>query len=786
MYRHSYRLFLSLLVFSPLAFGTVAPWSQTIMVGLSLCALVLLLREHRKSGAPLYRVPGIIPLLCLWLYIGMQLMPLPAGAVRVISPETYALYAETIGSVAPVEWISLTVNKKSTLMELFRFSAYVAFYVLTVQLLSRKEELKRTVTMVIIFASVLSVVSILTGLFPNGKIFWLFPVTSTDRPFPIGPFVNRNHYAGLMEMVFPVALGMFLALKPRVQYTTLRERLAELFNKRETNNYLLTGFFAVVIAVSVFVSLSRGGIIGLSLSMIFFGAMLLRKERTRKRGMVIIAMFLIIVLAVGWFGWEPIFQRFERITDEEGNIAELRPTLWSDSLRIVKDFPLTGTGFGSFLSIYQKYRSIPGERTADHAENDYLELLVEGGVVGVVLAAWFFIALFREALTSFSRRKDSYAKLLFYGGTSGIIAILIHSLTDFNLHIGSNGLYFFFLCGLAVSAANTRLREQEAVTYLPSASPGAVRYAAVPVALFFGISLVLNIGITIADRFSVSFKELKLRSGMSEQELNAVQRSASRASFFDPLDGSYRSTQGQIASLRAHNDAALAPFISALAMDPLNGDHLQNLGIAYAALARNEKAEQLLKLGIAYDRCNSVRYKTYALWLLGQGRKDEALASLAAALVLVPHRTRDYITLMILSGFTDDEIGRALPRRVAPHLAFGSYLSRIGRDAMAEEAYLKALQYIESEKNVPPTVFYEVARYYTKRERFEDALRIVQRGIMMFPDHAGMRYNAGTLYERLDMTYRAIDAYRKTLHIDPAHREAKQRLSILAPEKDSE
>ncbi|MEW6118426.1 MAG: tetratricopeptide repeat protein, partial [Nitrospirota bacterium] len=121
-----------------------------------------------------------------------------------------------------------------------------------------------------------------------------------------------------------------------------------------------------------------------------------------------------------------------------------------------------------------------------------------------------------------------------------------------------------------------------------------------------------------------------------------------------------------------------------------------------------------------------------------------------------------------------------------PHLAFGSYLSRIGKDAMAEEAYLKALRYIESETKVQPSVFYEVARYYTKRERFEEALRIIQQGIMMFPEHAGLRYNAGMLYERLDMTYRAIDAYRKALHIDPAHREAKQRLSILAPEKDNE
>lgn len=786
MYRHSYNLFLFLLIFSPLAFGTVAPWSQTIMVGLSLCALVLLLLEHRKNGTPLYRVPGLIPLLCLWSYIGMQLIPLPAGTVRIISPKTYALYAETLGSVAPVEWISLSVNKKSTLTELFRFSSYIALYVLTIQLLARKEELKRTVTVVTVFASVLSVVSILTGLFTNGKIFWLFPITSTDRPFPIGPFVNRNHYAGFMEMVFPVALGLFLALKPRVQYTTLRERLAELFSKRETNNYLLTGFFAVVIAVSVFVSLSRGGIIGLSLSTIFFGAMLLRKERTRKRGVVIIAVFLVIVLAVGWFGWEPIFQRFERITNEEGNIAELRPTLWNDSLRIVKDFPLTGTGFGSFLSVYQKYRSIPGERTADHAENDYLELLVEGGGIGVALAAWFLVALFREAFTSFSRRKDSYAKLLFYGSTSGIIAILIHSLTDFNLHIGSNGLYFFFLCGLALSAANTRLRKRETVTYLDPAAPGPAGLAIVPVVLLFGISLVLNIGITIADISSASFTAVKLNKEMSKQDLDAVYRSASRAALFDPFEGSYRSIQGQIESLRGNHEQAVTQFISALARNPLNGDHLQNLGIAYAALLQNEKAEQLLKRGIAYDGSNSVRYKTYALWLLSQGKKDEALASLAAALALVPHRTRDYITLMILCGFTDDEIGRALPRRVTPHLAFGSYLSRIGKDAMAEEAYLKALRYIESETKVQPSVFYEVARYYTKRERFEEALRIIQQGIMMFPEHAGLRYNAGMLYERLDMTYRAIDAYRKALHIDPAHREAKQRLSILAPEKDNE
>ena len=74
-----------------------------------------------------------------------------------------------------------------------------------------------------------------------------------------GPYVNRNHYAGLMEMVFPLILGLFLFYIPQVRYGTLREKVARLFNLQKTNIYLLLGFVAVLVATSVFLTLRGPG-----------------------------------------------------------------------------------------------------------------------------------------------------------------------------------------------------------------------------------------------------------------------------------------------------------------------------------------------------------------------------------------------------------------------------------------------------------------------------------------------------------------------------------------------
>lgn len=776
MYLNSFRIFLFILIFTPLAFGTVQQWSLTIMECLSTGALfIFFLSLAGKKEYTFYEVPGIVPLLCLWAYFVLQIIPLPSFLVRFISPETYKIYAETVGIMETVTWMSLSVHKKATLLELLRFTGYIAFYVLTVQLLTKKDLLKKTVSVVIIFSSLLAFYALIQHFFGSNKIYWF---RETYGASPFGSFVNRNHYAGFMEMLFPIALGIFLAIKPRVSHLSFRERLAEFFKGKRSNVYLLIGLGCIIMAASVFMSLSRGGIISLSLSMLFFGALLLMRRTKRKRGTVTILIMTLIIISVGWFGWEPILNRFGKIMNVQGDIADLRIVFWKDCLQIINNFPVTGTGFGTFVDIFPKYATLTDEIIVQHAHNDYIELLANGGIVGFLLAGWFIITVMLRSFRNFQRRKDSYSVYLFIGSITGIISILFHSFTDFNLQIGSNGLYFFFLMGLMVSSANTRLQNGFNDTYLnPVKLRGYKKIITSFTAVVFIFVLIANLGIIIGNHYYSYIRDLRL-DRISREDLIDFRNMAFRASLFDPLEARYSHGIANADMLAGDIEPAKEYYLKALKLNILNGEYAQRLGLAFTSEDMTI-TERLLKAGIASEPTNHSMYKTYAAWLLSAGRKDEAIMNINIALSISPVSTSDYIAFMILNGLSDDNIRASLPERIIPYMAFADYLLNSGNEKEAEEAYLQALRFIDREKKIKASYFYKVYEYYSKDKRFEDALNVMLHAKSLLPENAGIRYTAGAVYEKLGMPDMAINEYREALIIDPYNKNAKKRLKAL-------
>ena len=776
MTKSVFILFISVLIFSPLAFGTVEPWSLTIMESLSFLALFLFLAGNIRRKEALYETPGIIPLLCLLIFMWLQLLPLPPDVVRIISPGTYDIYRDTIFIDEPMGWISLSINRKATLMEFFRIASYTVFYVLTVQLFTKKEIFKKTVTILIIFASLLALFATLQHFLPNDKIYWVRKLTQEGNPF--GPYVNRNHYAGLMEMMLPLVLGLFLFYKPHATYKSFRDKITEIFNKQRTNIHILLGFSAVLIATSIFLTLSRSGIVSLCISMIFFAVLFLARGANKGKGAVIIVIFVLIILSVSWFGWAPIIERFERIKNTQGEIAEMRAAIWKDSVNIIRDFPLTGTGFGSFVNIYPKYRTISGDAIAEHAHNDYIELVSDGGGVALFLCIWFLLAIFYKSFRLFLKRREMYSIYLFIAAIAGIMSILFHSLTDFNLHIGANGLYFFFLAGLAVSAANTRMRDGLSDTYLKEMRL-PLKGLIIPVALVFSGSLIFNTGVTAGKFYFSHIKDTKLNEKTLYQDIASIKETAYKASFYDPLEARYRFAAADAERLLLNNDTALSLYKESVRLNPVSGEYLQRLGLIMSETGRYDLAGQLLRAGIHFDVSNPVRYKRYALWLFSMGEKDEGIRITRQAISLEPGKTREYITLMVLNGLSDDDIIDSLPERVEPHLQFASYLSRTGKDEMAEEEYFHALRYVAREDPLRPSYFYEAYRYFLKRNRFGDALNIMRRAMEVLPNNAGIRLHAGELYEKLAMPDKAAEEYRQALVLDPNDQEAKKRIDKL-------
>ncbi|MFH1935724.1 MAG: O-antigen ligase family protein [Pseudomonadota bacterium] len=773
------RIYLVLLVFSPLAFGSVELWSRTIMEGLSFLALFLFFVDLTINKREFFHVPGIVPLLLLPTYILLQFLPLPDFFVRIISPETYGLYHDTIGLLEPVNGMPLSINQKESLSEFFRYGAYASFYILSVQLLSRKQFFKKTLNTVIVFVSLLAFLAILQHFTADGKIYWF---KELSRGTPFGPYVNRNHFAGLVGMIFPLVLAMFLYHKPRVNYSGLRTRLAEFFSYRTVNTYFLLGAGLVLLGVSVFLSLSRGGIISLCLATCVFGVLMARQGVDRGRSFMILAVFSFVLLSVGWFGWDPIFERFNRIRNPAGEITESRIPRWKDSLEITRDYPVTGTGFGTFADAYKGYQISEAGAVVAHAHNDYIELAIEGGLIAAGLASWFLISIL-GTYRHFLRRRDSYCIYLYLGGLAGLSFILFHSIVDFNLHIGANGLYFFLICAICVSAAHTRIRSGPGNTYLSpydSADSILVKLSGLLIAAMLVLSLGFNACGFIADLNFKAMLNIMQKEELAEPEYKQIRNLATRMIKYDPFNSLYRVIYSNAEKSLGNEAAAFESYKKAIRLNPASGVYLQGLADLVSNWGDKITANRLYEASIQRDVSSSQRFATYSFWLLENGETRKGIETMQNAISLSPRRTRRYLELLIEEKLLETvNLIRVLPGRVEPHIIFAEYLAEKEKFDQADAVYTRALSYLDKEEEIRPDFFIRIYKHYMKQKAFEEALGVMRKGIICLPNNARLRMTIASLYEKLGINYRAIEEYKKALVLDSKNKQAKRKLAKL-------
>jgi tetratricopeptide (TPR) repeat protein/O-antigen ligase len=635
--------------------------------------------------------------------------------------------------------------------------------------------LRRTVSVVAIFASGLAILAIVQHLVPGHFLFAFRELPKGASPF--GPYVNRNHFAGLMGMLFPVVYAAFLYSRPALERGSFRGALTHLLDRLSTSNHLSLGFSATLIIASVAVSLSRGGMLCIAASMIFFGLLLAWRGVGRGKGLAALLIVSLTVIYVGWYGWAPVFKRFGKILGPEGEITLLRPRIWDDVSQIARDFPSAGTGFGTLVDIYPKYRSIPGTDILVHAHNDYLQLFSEGGVPAAVFVAWFLAAVGIASFRTAAKRRDTRSIFLFAGAAAGVVSMLLHSFADFNLQIGANALVFFFLRGLTVSAAHTRFHNRRRSTSLREAGSGRLkRLLPAGALILLPVSLLFNGGVILGEIFARGAEPRVMQRADSQEEAEEVKRCADKATRFDPLDGEHWYARAVVERTYGDSDSSLAHLKKALRAVPVRGEYLQRLGQAWSDRGEFEKADSFFRAGVTFDPRNASRYRVHGSWLLSRGEIGEGVRRARKAVSLDPAETEQFITLMVLYGMTDEEILNALPERTGPLFRFASYLLGVGREDLAEEAYLEGLRHVDREERIQPRSYFTVSAFYRRRGRYEEALMVMREAIGAVPDDASVREGAAALYEKVGNTYRAAEEYQAALLIDPGSERARRGL----------
>ena len=392
------------LALAVLAFGATEPWSEFMLeCGAAVLFALWAVRQFLAGEVRLRPSPLYLPALAFALLVCAQLA------------------------------LSISAYGYATRLEAYRYLAYGLLMFVAVQCFHSRQQIQRFLVGMTAFGFLLAGFAIVQDMTSNGKLYWVKQPLHTAWSY--GPYVNHSHWAGLMEMLTPLPLALIM------------RRSATPPQK------ILLGFAVLLMASTIFLSGSRGGMVSFAAQVVLGAALMLLRGRSseRRRDLAILAVIGVIFLA--WLGGSRVTQRIESTYHSEGSTmgttldARFRFGIYKDTLSMFRARPVAGWGLDCFTTVFPQFQTFYTDRIVNAAHNDYLQLLAETGVIGFGLMVWFLVAMFRSALRR--TRRPGFVSSAKMAALLGCCGILVHSMADFNLHIAANAAMFYALAALA-------------------------------------------------------------------------------------------------------------------------------------------------------------------------------------------------------------------------------------------------------------------------------------------------------------------------------------------------
>jgi O-antigen ligase len=420
-------------VLSALAFGTVHSWSLAIFqAGAGLVVVAWCADAWRSRRLRLSRNPLQLPLLGLVAVGVVQLLPL--GSTPAGSPALAAGAAR-----------ALSFDPFTTRLVVVQIASLLVYFAAALAFVDSPRRLRLLARVLMIFGFVLALFSMAQYFVSPDKIFG---VRETTQSLGFGPFINRHHFAGYMELLLALPLGFLFG------------------GAVERDKRFIYAFLSLIMALALVLTNSRGGMLSLAAEIMFVlvvsagvrrrGADEGRAKESRgvrlRRVAVRAALGFVLVVAffLGaiFFGGEGALARFVGTVNADDPTTG-RVEFWRATLHMIRDQPLAGVGLGAFGVAYSRYDQTNGRvYRLEQAHNDYLQIVSDAGVVGAVLALAFVALLFRAGFRRMESR-DAQRRGVALGALAGCFAVLVHSFFDFTLHTTANALLFLMLAALA-------------------------------------------------------------------------------------------------------------------------------------------------------------------------------------------------------------------------------------------------------------------------------------------------------------------------------------------------
>lgn len=378
----------------------------------------------------------------------------PSGAFKPALPMLVMLLL-TQAWVA-VQWLGgFTMDSGATAEALFLGLGYTLLFLVIINIFHTRKR----VTLLLGTLVVSGTFQAFYGTFMTlAGIEWLLATPKTTYiGDATGTFVNRNSMAGYLELTLAAGIGLLLALRDARPFSWAQ--LVELLIGPKARLRLAL----VVMVIALVMTHSRGGNASFFAALLLVGGffVLRNKENRLRNSLILVSLIVIDVLVISqYFGLERLKDRVlnTRLSDTviDGEIVqranEIRGDVFLYALPLVQEKPLTGQGAGSFEAVFPKY---PGEDIRLHfdlAHNDYIQFAIEYGVLGTLPLLCFVLMALYWAFKALWQQRSLYRGGVGFGAAMGIIALLSHAMTDFNLQIPANAATFVVMCALAVLA----------------------------------------------------------------------------------------------------------------------------------------------------------------------------------------------------------------------------------------------------------------------------------------------------------------------------------------------
>lgn len=435
-------IFLAAAAFTVLAHGAVDAWSVAVFEALLLLSLLLWAIKFVIDKKIEIKIPvTALPIAAFLLF----------GIVQSIA---------LTGADGQISSLSLDAEATRSAVKILVF--LLLSHIVAANIFNSSERIRTLMNFLTAFGLILAVFGLIQYFTWNGKFYWLFPV-EIDTKGVVGPFVNHNHFAGYLELIIPLPVALILT--------------GAVGQAR-----FLYGFAAVMMAVAILASLSRGGIIGLTAGILFVAAAgaswSIRRKKSLEhrlendaeaarvgtfqsifRSLAVVALITCAVAAgTIWLGSDPLVERISKnsvVGDDEKaeTFEDSRGWIWKNSLKMFEANPVCGVGLGAFETLYPRYSDrYGGSRVIDRAHNDYLQILTDTGSIGGAVGIWFLLTVFlimRGGLKSL----EPFQSGVVIGVSASIVSMLVHSIFDFNLQIPSTSLLFLTLTAVLAAAA---------------------------------------------------------------------------------------------------------------------------------------------------------------------------------------------------------------------------------------------------------------------------------------------------------------------------------------------